>query len=377
MDQFIKILKEKEFDIPPQWAEIADIVNRQRNSLCIHGRPGVGKSHLVKKIILRCLRWVEMTEDILRSKNATLDFLAKVSSSRVVVIDEDNLEMIGLRELNPDGDHQIILITAVPTPSICDLFDTVEIKPMPVYRMVNDIGKVKFPNVDTEHIKDLALRSKGNIRTFLISLEFALDEGTRDIFKTPKEFVYDLVCKDRPEPENPLDHLCQGVHEHGYTWGIIHENYLDSSGLTLDDVVTISDGMSIADNIDSVIYSERSVDSSFALFTHFGIVTPSIKLKHSLDASTMRPGSSWTKYNNFKMRYIKIKGLSYKNGCTLYCSDHEHIQCFVMHMNEGNADLLRNYGLESSDLDVFNHLAGINSKLKTKALQNLKRRLCR
>lgn len=378
MDRFIKIVKEKEIDIPSQWSEIAGIIKKGKDSICIHGRPGIGKSYLVKKIILggQCLQWVEMTEDILRSKNSTIDFLTKIQhQGRRIVIDEDNLDLIGFREIDIEV-NQFIVITSVPSQNVMDTFDTVEIQPMTPIQMVNNIGKVKFPNIDIGYIQDLAIRSKGNIRTFLISLEFSLDEGTRDIFKTPKEFVYDLVCKDRPEPEDPLNHLCQGVHEHGYTWGIIHENYLDSKILTIDDAVKISDGMSIADNLDNIIYSDSSVDSTFALFAHFGIVTPAIKLNHSLDSSKMRPGSSWTKYNNFKMRDIKIKGLSYKNGCTTYCSDREHIQGLILHMQQGgNIEVLKRYGLEPSDLDVLNHLAGTNNKLKTKALQNLKKRL--
>lgn len=381
MDRFVRILKEKEFDVPSQWKEIVGIIQKGVDCLCVHGGSGVGKSHLVKNVILRGIPWVELTEDVLRSKSATIDFFDKVRGSGArVVIDEDNLELVGFRELaDVVATQQIILITTRrPTQSVViDIFDTVEIKPMSVDRMVTGIGQARFPNIDTEHIRDLATRSKGNIRTFLISLEFAVDEGSRDIFKTPKEFVFDLVCKDRDEPEDPRTHICQGVHEHGYTWGVIHENYLDDQSLTIEDIVCISDGMSSADRLDTIIYSDRSVDTTFALFAHFGIVTPSIKLNHSLDATKMRPGSSWTKYNNFKMREMKIKALSFKNGCTVYCGDHEHIQGFMFHMRTGNTDLLRNYGLEPADLDVINHIAGGGSstKLKTKALQNLKRKL--
>jgi len=384
MDRFVRILKEKEFDVPsspPQWMEIVGIIRKGVDCLCVHGKTGIGKSYLVKNIILRGIPWVEMTEDVLRSKSATIDFFDKVGGSRTrILIDEDNLELVGFRELvDVVVNQQIILITTrYPTHSvILDLFDTVEIKPMSVDRMVSAIGQVRFPNIDIKHIRDIAIRSRGNIRTFLISLEFAVDEGSRDIFKTPKEFVLDLVCKDRDEPEDPRTHVCQGVHEHGYTWGVIHENYLDDQSMTIENMVSISDGMSSADILDTIIYSDSSVDTTFALFAHFGIVAPSIKLNHSLDVSKMRPGSSWTKYNNFKMREIKIKALSFKNGCTMYCSNHEHIQGFMFYMRMGNTDLLRNYGLEPSDMDVINHIAGggLSTKLKTKALQNLKRKL--
>jgi hypothetical protein len=90
---------------------------------------------------------------------------------------------------------------------------------------------------------------------------------------------------------------------------MVHENYLDSprdplslcewyddsSVLTLARTDTCSLRMSLADTQDD--YSKSAM-----FFSFLGILVPSILLKKSLNPDSIRPGSSWTKYNNHKVR---------------------------------------------------------------------------
>jgi hypothetical protein len=192
--------------------------------------------------------------------------------------------------------------------------------------------------------------------------------------------VYGLLCEeastDREKP-TACDYIGRGIHEHGYTWGIVHENYMNSKTLTMEEAVTISECMSQADIVDNRIYSSDSGsgDSSLILplFTHFGVVVPALTLQNSLRSETMRPGSFWTKFNNNKMRDIKIKSMSTRGGrLTSYTTD--ELEVFAMYMKKNNLEPLRHF--EPGDLDVINRGHGGNSnKLKPKQLQTLKKQL--
>jgi hypothetical protein len=53
--------------------------------------------------------------------------------------------------------------------------------------------------------------------------------------------------------------------------------------------------MSLADTQDD--YAK-----SAAFFSFLGVIVPSVLLNRSLREKDIRPGSSWTKFNNYKMR---------------------------------------------------------------------------
>jgi hypothetical protein len=154
--------------------------------------------------------------------------------------------------------------------------------------------------------------------------------------------------------------------EHGYSWGIIHENYLDAPGVSIE---KIADMMSIADLKDEEMYNGYSSGNIFSLF---GIVMPAIDIAHSLDKSTMRPGSAWTKFNNYKMRFRRYNDLKIRSGI-----DVDKLMVLSLHCKSNPNDavaMLRHYGIESADVDMMNHISLIN-KIKPRVLQNIKNKL--
>jgi hypothetical protein len=88
---------------------------------------------------------------------------------------------------------------------------------------------------------------------------------------------------------------------------MVHENYLDSK----NDPLRLCEWMSLADTQDD--YAK-----SAAFFSFLGVIVPSVLLKRSLREKDIRPGSSWTKFNNYKMRAKKFAAMSRK-----VCVDHE------------------------------------------------------
>ena len=46
-----------------------------------------------------------------------------------------------------------------------------------------------------------------------------------DVFKTPKEFIADVLC----DP-GPIE-ISDSIAEHGHMWDIFQENYIDSKGV--------------------------------------------------------------------------------------------------------------------------------------------------
>ena len=141
--------------------------------------------------------------------------------------------------------------------------------------------------------------------------------------------------------------------------------------------------MSLADTQDD--YAK-----SAGFFSFLGIIIPSILLKKSLKEKDIRPGSSWTKFNNYKVRFgephrkmnsltlftqmraKKFAAMSRKMPLDVDALSVLNIYC---HKNDPDViDRFKAYGLESGDLDVMNHLMLIN-KLKPKALTALKKKL--
>ena len=84
-------------------------------STCIIGRSGTGKSWLARQILGT---WVELTPDILKSKQDTLEFLDKIRGSNVnVLLDEYECveDLSGIREIRtPPTNGNFIVTSQVP-----------------------------------------------------------------------------------------------------------------------------------------------------------------------------------------------------------------------------------------------------------------------
>jgi hypothetical protein len=345
MDRFVTLHRKKEDEIIGRDEYIKNIRSllETNASFCVYGRPGVGKTFLISHA-LQGFNYIELTQDILKSKR-----LQDVCI-HVLVEEMDVFEPVSLGS------------TIVVSDGPVENFDCIRVEPLSLQDMVL-LGKNKFPKLADNLIHHHAKESNGDVRTFLFRLDgFAC---SRDVFKSPKDFVYDLVCSGGSL--DPSAYVGKHVMEHGYSWGIIHENYLDAPGASLE---KIADMMSIADLKDEEMYNGYSSGNIFSLF---GIVLPAIEISHSLERSSMRPGSAWTKFNNYKMRFRRYNDLKIRSGMDIdklmvlsqYCKS-----CPIADV----LPMLQHYGIESADMDMMNHLSLIH-KLKPRVLQNIKNKL--
>jgi hypothetical protein len=309
------------------------------STFCVYGDSGVGKTYTVRKA-LEGLSYVEYSSDVAdRIKNTQVH----------VLIDDGEVPT----EL-PLSRGALIVISR----RILEGFDCIHIPHLDV----DDMMKIRQSGNREE-----AIRSNGNIRRFLFALE-NFDTCTIQS-KTPKEFISELLCRDGTE--DPKKYIGSSIAEHGYSWGVVHENYVDCQG-DLEWYADIANYMSLADIEDDRIYRNCSSVSTFSLL---GIVVPAIKINHTLERATIRPGSVWTKFNNFKMRYNRYQSLSRrKSRATVDIDSLMVIYQYCKLNTTESIILLKEYNFEPADVDMMNHLSLVN-KIKPRVLQNIKKGL--
>lgn len=322
-------------------------------TVCLYGESGTGKTFLVESILNK--NFIEIPENVLKSKQLINDFLEKLKNSNShVVLDNFDLSLPGSKEileLQKITSGCFIIISL--TPIVCDHIKLIRLENFTINQLVN-LGKIKFSHKSLPKIVESAKKSRGNIRNFLTSLDFS---DYKDIFKTPKQFVYDLVCNDVKYPETASLDCLGRIQEHGYSWGIIHENYLDSPNFDSE----IAEWMSTADILDSIIYNNNWNILNY--FNLHAIIMPAIRIGHSLVSTSMRPGSSWTKFSNFKMRQSRFKSMRIPR---------ESVELHQMYLQAGDISRFLHYNLKSTDIDTINHLC-VKNKLKQKNIMKLKK----
>ncbi len=359
MNRFVTIKKPKELaQLICDRAILEKIQKTVENceTLCLYGDSGVGKTFLVDHVLKGRHRFdllPETFKDLERVEN---------SSAHIVVddieLDKEFLEKLKLGHKFSKG--SLILIARTPGKiegpekllmGHPDLADIVK------------IGLRQRPKETVARLSTLARACNGNIRTFLYSLDFS---ASRDIFKTPKDFVSDLLC---PSSDNPRNYLGQVVSEHGYVWGVVHDNYVDAPGA---DFVKIAECMSVAEILDTHIY-----DGNWEILPFFCLVStviPAIEVNQCLDKTLIRPGSAWTKYGNYKMRRNKLNQIQARVPQNL---DVDSIKLLVRYCKLKSplaVPLLKSYSIKPPDIDVINHLV-LSDKLTQKEIQNLKKAL--
>lgn len=338
MDKFVTISREKETEEitgrDEQLLYIKSLI-ASGTSFCIYGPIGVGKTFLIKHALLG-IHYIDLALDFFK--------IERIKDMYVHVL----ADMIEVSE--PLSLGSTIVISDKPIEN----FECIKIEPLSCDDMVS-IGLKKFPR--NKDLMKHAIVSKGDMRTFLFRLLDFTD--VKDLFKGPKDFVYDLLCKDGDL--EPRDYIGKTVSEHGYSWGIVHENYIDTPDV---DMAYMADMMSLADIKDVDIYNGYSHNTIFSLF---GIILPAIAINHTLDRCTMRPGSAWTKFNNYKMRHRRYQklglGIDELMVISQYCKNKSDV-----------IDMLVHYKFESIDIDMMNHISLIN-KIKPRVLQNIKTKL--
>jgi hypothetical protein len=332
--------------------------------ICLYGDSGVGKTHLVT-YLMKGRNWVDLGYDLIKS----LEFMdrLKVSDCHVVIDDLENdshlikdiFETIRTGGKLSKG-SLIIVARNLNKVDFCNgvYFDHIDVPTMVT------IGRKSFPKEPLRRLEFLAEESKGNVRNFLYSIQFS---DKRDIFKTPRDFISDLLCEG--SNVNPLEYFGKSIPEHGYIWDIVHENYVDSKN---PDLIFMSECMSQSDILDTEIYKGNW--SLIPLFSTISTVMPAFQINHSLNRTTLRSGSAWTKFGNFKMRDMKVRSMSNRCGYVMDFDSSMMIKMYCQRDKEKALELCKTYKLGSSDMDVINHLAIVN-KMKPKELQSIKKSL--
>lgn len=351
MDKYvIKVDKKKSYFSGDQrvYDSVINAINTNQ-TLYLYGSSGIGKSYTVKKA-LSDITYIEISSN---NRNLFIDVI-----DTHVVIDSCDIAL-------PNTSKAIIIISRVKPSNKFENFEIIHMQTPTVNMMVN-IGRSKFPFYPLLEMTKFAKRARGNIRDFLCSLDFS-DE--KDLFTSPKELIYNLACKDVKYPLKPSKYIGHSIPEHGYSCGIIHENYMDVID-SLDGLAIIADNISLSDIYDKHIYNGRWDLSPW--FSLHGIVIPCIKINNSLSSCNMRPGSVWTKYNNYCMRTIKTQiiynktSLNYDTLTSLYT--------LCIHLGIKVIPILKYYGITKQFVDVMNHLA-IKRKLNGRMLIQIKKGL--
>lgn len=344
---------------------IENIVN-MCETVCLYGDSGVGKTYLVHAVMNNNNRnWVDMTHDLIKN----VEFMDRLKSSdcHVVVDDlESDAHLVkDMFETVRSGGRltkgSLIIISR--NVGKVDFCNGVHCGHIDNPTMVT-IGRRQFPKEPLARLEKLSNESRGNVRNFLYSVKFP---DVRDMFRTPRDFICDLLCSD--SNVNPMDYFGKTIHEHGYTWDMVHENYTDSANSNL---AYISECMSQADVLDTEIYKGNWGLVPF--FSSISTVAPALQIRHSLERSKIRSGSAWTKFGNFKMRHMKFVAMSNRCRHSVDIDSLMLLKQYCQTDKERALEICKEYKIVSSDMDVINHLAILN-KMKPKELQSIKKSL--
>lgn len=355
MDSFIKVIEQKKDPaVTTIHTKQIDIIRKhieRGKNVFICGAPGVGKTYVLNAV-LRGLSHVELLPEHLKSKCLFLPFI-KPSCKHVFIEDYDPVFKPIIEQVS-DGNRLSRGSLLVTTKTMCMYpnFETVFIpkhKPEVIMTLTDDRGA---------NVESAAHRCKGNIRNFFTYLE-GYDE--MDEFKTPKEFIADILSDPTPIP------IYDSISEHGHLWDIFQENYLDSKGVN---VPVTSTSFSDADYYDTHIYSS----GSWFLMPYFvlhALTIPKRNLGEALVKDKIRPGSCWTKLGNYKMRKQKYQEIHKKSRMGLGV---EELCLLKNYAEKGDLSKLVDYKITPQDFDVINHIA-VGNSLKSRDVTRIKKAL--
>jgi len=308
----------------------------------VYGKPGCGKT----TFFARHVKHIQFDHEILKSKDRTCDFLdiMRYSLLPLVLDDYELVEgSIGIKELKPLR-VALYIVSTNKISSLDVITKYYEFPGVPVDEFANSVG------VTVENATELLEKSGGNMHTVKLDLENFKSE--RDVFKSSREYVQEIVSRSKPVTSFLDKHLS----EHGNTFGIIHENYPDFCSQSLH---LVSQSLSDADIIDGAIYQ----DMSWELMPFFNVSACLIPAFHFSSSSSpnLRPASIWTKTSNMLMKRNRLKKLQGVNR--------DSVSLLVQKLNAGEDAPPR---FSSYDLDSLNQLSF--TKIKPRVLTSLKKK---
>ena len=354
MDAIVKVTKQKKKPVLGRESFMRTMrsILDANKVVCVYGAIGVGKTHAVTKA-LEGESYIEFTTDMFKQ----LDVIAETSAHVLVDdIDTDTYMWTNLLARGKLSKGSTIYITN--NIKGVETFDCIHMEPL-TYEHQIKIAKKRFPSIDP---LNAIRKARGNLKNLFSYLDGWDD---KDVFMSPKDVIHDLLCKSDMKV---TDYLTKTVEEHGYSMGVLHENYTDAKGV---DCATISENLSLADVYDDLVYQGNW--ELLPYFCHHGIVSPAMDINHGLIREVIRPGSSWTKFNNYKMRKNKLNTIM--NRCRGLTMDKiRWIREKCLKDPGGAVEALVHYKLTPPDLDVINHL-GMLTKIKPKFIKKLKKDL--
>jgi len=379
MDDFVIISREKEKDRIPliKFDIFENLINEHLMNgklFCIHGPSGCGKSILIRTI-LSDYTFIDIGADIIRSKQNTENTLSFLEGTKSVVLFDDIDTENQSFKIIVDFINNTKYVTG-PIVFICreylkleKVFPDLLCLEMPVPTS-NQLDKLSQQILCGECPPELVY--SGNLRNYVIALNtfknFKLIVSHGDEFYSTRESIVDLICKGGRGYQRFIG---KGIEEHGHTQDLIFSNY-EARGI--EDSVKISESLSRADVMDSHIYAGNW--DFLPYFTLDACVVPSQVHGNTLDKTKLKPGSSWTKHYNYKMRKKQVANFIDRNP-----NGHFDIDTFSYLINiitnsslTTSLELLKSYDIRSRDIDLMNHIV-LSSRLKGKTLIYIKKEL--
>lgn len=272
------------------------------NCVCIWGPEGTGKTWLAEQT-----NGIHMTDDVLRSKQNTLDFIDRVhSTDQAVILDdyETMKDLVGFRELTGPPSLGPFILTGRHPAKLSFPVENYEI-PIPTPERITCIVLGLRPNARPELVQRLAASANGSIRNVLSGLDFPSDH--RDFFQDPKKDCEVLFVKGVTGRVPTF----RDIHEHGYMWNVVQENYLDGPKLELGAIADCAESLSATDLFDEKMYRDQSWEL-MGYFCALGIFFPASLVGKSLKG--LRKGAMWTKFQNMCVKAKKIEEFKQRYG---------------------------------------------------------------
>ena len=356
MDAFVKILPQKKDPTPTlhtkEIQRLEECVKKGLNVfLC--GSSGVGKTFILEKVLTNS-NSIEIHSELFQRKSTFLDLIGETSFH--IFIDGYDVNVYGHRQLMERINSKKEPLT---TGSVVFVSNSVHIIPgfeliVVPKRTADEIASLEPGNPRSRLAAD---KCNGNIRDFY---HYINKSDEKDVFKTSKDILIEVLCR------RGSFNISQTIHERGHVIDVIHGNYLRSKG---SNVEVISESLSLADVYDAEIY--KGEWDCVPYYTASGIAVPKYYLGELLKPEEIQPGSTWTKYGNYKMRLQKIQNIQHRNTTKIGI---EELQILREYAKAGDFEKCLKYKLEPGDFDVMNHLA-LHNKIKTNEVMKVKKKM--